>query len=71
LLNAMKNEENKGNNAIFLMFFVKCDEKWRKCKEIIQFFEFFLLYAIKNEENKLNNAICLMFLVELDEKWRK
>jgi hypothetical protein len=30
LLNAMKNEENKGNNSIFLMFFVECDEKWRK-----------------------------------------
>jgi hypothetical protein len=30
LLNAMKNEENKGNNAIFGMFFVECDKKWRK-----------------------------------------
>ena len=47
LLNAMKNEENKGNNAIFecfllnamknegnnaifWMFLVECDEKWRK-----------------------------------------
>jgi hypothetical protein len=30
LLNAMKNEENKGNNAIFLMFLVECDEKRRK-----------------------------------------
>jgi hypothetical protein len=29
-LNAMNNEENKGNNAIFWMFFVECDEKWRK-----------------------------------------
>jgi hypothetical protein len=27
LLNAMKNE---GNNAIFWMFLVECDEKWRK-----------------------------------------
>jgi hypothetical protein len=27
LLNAMKNEEN---NAIFWMFLVECDEKWRK-----------------------------------------
>jgi hypothetical protein len=27
LLNVMKNEENKGNNAIFLMFLVECDEK--------------------------------------------
>jgi hypothetical protein len=27
LLNAMKNEENKGNNAIFLMFLVECDKK--------------------------------------------
>jgi hypothetical protein len=27
LLNAMKNEENKGNNAIFCMFLVECDEK--------------------------------------------
>jgi hypothetical protein len=27
LLNAMENEENKGNNAIFGMFFVKCDKK--------------------------------------------
>jgi hypothetical protein len=30
LLNAIKNEENKGNNAIFWMFLVECDEKWRK-----------------------------------------
>jgi hypothetical protein len=30
LLNAMKNEESKGNNAIFLMFLVECNEKWRK-----------------------------------------
>jgi hypothetical protein len=30
LLNAMKNEENKGNNAIFWMFLVECDKKWRK-----------------------------------------
>jgi hypothetical protein len=30
LLNAMKNEENKGNNVIFGMFLVECDEKWRK-----------------------------------------
>jgi hypothetical protein len=27
LLNAMKNEENKGNNAIFLMFLVVYDGK--------------------------------------------
>jgi hypothetical protein len=27
LLNAMKNEENKGNNTIFSMFLVECDEK--------------------------------------------
>ncbi len=30
LLNAMKNEENKGNNAIFRMFLGECDEKRRK-----------------------------------------
>jgi hypothetical protein len=30
LLNVSKNEENKGNNAIFWMFLVECDEKWRK-----------------------------------------
>jgi hypothetical protein len=30
LLNAMKNEVNKGNNAIFWMFLVECNEKWRK-----------------------------------------
>jgi hypothetical protein len=30
LLNAIKNEENKDNNAIFWMFLVECDEKWRK-----------------------------------------
>jgi hypothetical protein len=40
----------------------------KKIKEIMQFFECFLLNGMKNEENKLNNAICLMFLVELDEK---
>jgi hypothetical protein len=27
LLNAMKNEENKGNNAIFGIFLVESDEK--------------------------------------------
>jgi hypothetical protein len=57
LLNAMKNEENKGNNAIFGIFLVESDEKWRKCKEIMQFFECFLLNAMKSEENKENNAI--------------
>jgi hypothetical protein len=30
LLNAMKNEDNFGNNAIFWMFLVESDEKWRK-----------------------------------------
>jgi hypothetical protein len=30
LLNVIKNEENKLNNAMFLMFLVECDEKWRK-----------------------------------------
>jgi hypothetical protein len=70
LLNAMKNEENKGKNAIFWMFLVECDEKWRK-KEIMQFFECFWLNAMKNEENKGINAIFWMFLVECDEKWRK
>jgi hypothetical protein len=30
LLNVMKHEENKENNAIFWMFLVECDEKWRK-----------------------------------------
>jgi hypothetical protein len=30
LLNVMKNEENKENSAIFWMFLVECDEKWRK-----------------------------------------
>jgi hypothetical protein len=67
----MKNEENKGNNASFLKFLVEFDEKWRKCKEIMQFFECFLLNVMKNEENKGNNAIFWMFLVECDEKWRK
>jgi hypothetical protein len=51
LLNALKKEENKGNNAIFWIFLVECDEKWRK-KEIMQFFECFLLNAMKNEEKK-------------------
>jgi hypothetical protein len=27
LLNAIKNEENKGNNAIFGMFLFECDKK--------------------------------------------
>jgi hypothetical protein len=40
----------------------------KKIKEIMQFFECFLLNVIKNEENKLNNAMFLMFLVECDEK---
>jgi hypothetical protein len=30
LLTAMKNEENKGKNAIFWMFLVECHKKWRK-----------------------------------------
>jgi hypothetical protein len=30
LLNSMKNEENETINAIFWMFLVECDEKWRK-----------------------------------------
>jgi hypothetical protein len=29
LLNAMKTEENKGNNAMFWMFLVECDEEWK------------------------------------------
>jgi hypothetical protein len=33
LLYAMENEENKGNNAIFWMFLVECDEKWRKFRK--------------------------------------
>jgi hypothetical protein len=68
LLNAMQNEENKGNNAIFLN--VSCWMRWKmkKIKEIKQFFECFLLNAMKNEEN---NAIFWMFLVKCDEKWRK
>jgi hypothetical protein len=33
LLNAMKNEENKGNNAIFWMFLVECHEKWKKLRK--------------------------------------
>jgi hypothetical protein len=71
LLNAIKNEENKGNNVIFWMFLVECHEKWRKCKEIMQFFDFVLLNAIKNEEKKGNNASFWIFLVECDEKWRQ
>jgi hypothetical protein len=67
----MKNDENKGNNAIFWMSLVEYDKKWRKCKEIMQFFECFLSNAIKNEENKGNNAIFWIFLVKCDEKWRK
>jgi len=62
LLNSMKNEEN---NAIFWMFFVECNEKWRKCKEIMQFLDFFLLNAMKNEENKGNNAIFLCSLLNV------
>jgi hypothetical protein len=67
----MKNEENKGNNAIFWMFLVECDDKWRKKKEIMQFFECFLLNAMINEENIGNNAIFWFFLVECNKKWRK
>jgi hypothetical protein len=33
LLNAMKNEENNGKNAIFWMFLVECDEKLRKYRK--------------------------------------
>jgi hypothetical protein len=40
----------------------------KKIKEIMQFFEGFLLNVMKNEENKGNNAIFLMFFVECDEK---
>jgi hypothetical protein len=40
----------------------------KKIKEIMQFFECFLLNAMKNEENKGKHAIFCMFLVECDEK---
>jgi hypothetical protein len=40
----------------------------KKIKQIMQFFECFLLNAMKNEENKGNNSIFLMFFVECDEK---
>jgi hypothetical protein len=35
----------------------------KKIKEIMQFFECFLLNAMKNEENKGNNAIFECFLL--------
>ena len=50
-----------------LLTAMKNEEK----KEIMQFFQCFLLNAIKNEENKGNNVIFWMFLVERHEKWRK
>jgi hypothetical protein len=37
----------------------------KKIKEIMQFFECFLLNAIKNEENKGNNAIFLCSLLNV------
>jgi hypothetical protein len=37
----------------------------KKIKEIMQFFECFLMNVMKNEEN---NAIFLIFLVECNEK---
>jgi hypothetical protein len=42
--------------------------KKKKIKEIMRFFEFFLLNAMKNEENKGNNAVLIKFFVECDEK---
>jgi hypothetical protein len=38
LMNAMKNEENKGKIAIFWMFLVECDDKRKIISEIMQFF---------------------------------
>jgi hypothetical protein len=40
----------------------------KKIKQIMQFFECFLLNVMKNEENKGKHAIFLMFLVECAKK---
>jgi hypothetical protein len=42
LLNVSKNEENKGNNAIFWMFLVECYEKRRKKGNNAIFLMFFV-----------------------------
>jgi hypothetical protein len=60
LLNAMKKEENKGNNAIFEYFLLNAMKK-KKIKVKMQFFDCFLLNAMKNEKK---NAIFLKFFVE-------
>jgi hypothetical protein len=39
----------------------------KKIKEIMQFFECFLLNAMKNEENKGNNAIFKCFLLNVSK----
>jgi hypothetical protein len=39
----------------------------KKIREIMQFFECFLLNAMKNEENKGNNAIFKCFLLNVSK----
>jgi hypothetical protein len=67
------NEKKKKIKEIMHFLNVSCWMRWKvyNIKEIMQFFECFLLNAMKKEENKGNNAIFWMFLVECDEKWRK
>jgi hypothetical protein len=58
----MKNEENKENNAIFWMFLVECDEKWGKCKEIMQFFNVscWMRWKMKKIKRKMQFLECFL-----------
>jgi hypothetical protein len=47
LLNAMKNEENFGKNAICWMFLVECDEK---CKKISEKNAFCWMFLVERDE---------------------
>jgi hypothetical protein len=68
LLNAIKNEEN---NAIFLMFLVEFDEKWRKYRKLCNFLNVSCLIRWKMKKIKEIMQFFECFFVECDEKWRK
>ncbi len=57
LLNAIKNEENFGDNAISWMFLVKFDKKWRKFWKKCNLWDVSCWMRWKMKKIKENNAI--------------